>query len=1127
MLHLILGRTGSGKTEYVKRKIVDFISNGEKNITLLVPKHFSYVTGNAFLSALGEADYRFIDITDFDRLSNSVLNKYGVNEKTKLDDAGSAIIMSRAIKAVSDSLVLYKKRTSSPDFINAMLDAYVELKKSDVSIETLTEKTDDIERQVLRDKMHDISLIIGMYEAMLSDNFINSADDLNRLYDTLCRTDYLDGKTVFIDGFSVFSAQELKIIERFICSAKDVYMTFCCDSLHDNDNGFGVFSNIKKCLARIIQIAKSNNVAVSAPVVLEDNKKHSGSLKVLERNFFFAHEEIEDAENDSSIVLYSAKNIYKECDYTARTIKNLLRTGDYRCRDIAVVARNTEKYLPVLQNAFNAYSIPYFEDMRQKVDTQPLIKFVYYTLKCLESFSTDDILSYAKTMLLSISVEEISELENYVFMWRISGKKWCDEFTNHPNGFQSEFTDKDVKTLERINNTRKTIVGPLLSLKKSIKDADCRTVCEKIYYHLLTTKANENLLTLAQSLEKQGLITLAHEQDRIWRLLMDMLDQIVLTCGDSIINIKEFIDIFTLTVASTDLGSIPQGFDNIDVTSAERASASSPKVAFILGANEGEFPRSVSQNGLLAEKDRQSLKEIGIELKDSNEKMIIEEKFLAYTAVTLPSEKLYVTYSTGDLSEQGKAPSSIVGEILSLFENIKVLTDADFDDIDLIEGERAAFEYAASKWHENTAFANTLKSYFYNKGGEYADRIKAIQKQNDQSDYAFERNETAVKLFGKDMPMSASRTEIYHKCPFMYFCRYGMLAQPRKRAELNPMELGTVAHFILEKMFTTYSSDGIAAMDKTALSENIVAFLRQYLVEEIGMADADERFKYQFMRIGKTLLLVFQQLAEEFEQSKFVTKACELPIDIDAPVKPVFVELESGGKLYIKGSVDRVDIMKTDDGDFVRVVDYKTGKKEFSLYDVLNGINMQMLIYLMCIAENKDGEFSSLIPAGVLYMPVRRDIPYIESRNDEKSCYEALSSGLCMNGMVLDNESVIRGMENDIKGKFIPVKLRKTISGSLILKKQLDCVFDEIKGILKAMGDELQKGNIPARPFVKSESAPCDYCDYASVCVNKQNKKHKTPPFSGSASKENEYALKIIGERIEEDGENTVDSSAT
>lgn len=1092
MLQLVLGRSGTGKTKYTVDEICGRISAGEENILLLVPEQFSFVSGNVFLSRLGDENFNKVEISDFTRLSYEVRRLYGGVDKTVLDDSGKAILMSRAISAVQDSLRLYTKNRSSAGLITAMTDLYSELRTCDIGFFRLEELSATCTNETLKNKLYDISCILSAYESLIADEFIDSDTELIRLYEKLMTVDYFQGRTVYIDGFNGFTQQEIKILSRIFKGAQDVYITLCTDSVHDAQYGYGVFSNVKETAVSLMRLANECGIKTAPALVLDRMHRSEGSaLALLEKGLYNPEKETDQTPCEM-VTLCRADTIYDECAYIAAEIKKLLRSGKYRCRDIAVLSRDAEVYKAPLEAAFENYEIPFFHDERQAVVSQPLVNLIEFALKAVtHSYRSEDIFSYAKTNLVSVSNEEICSLENYAVLWRISGNQWKQEFTKHPNGFSSEFTQEDRALLHRLNGTREKVVLPLLKLEKDLRGASGAAAAKAVYEFLIHVHADKNLKKYAQRLERQQQSVLAQEQGRIWDLVMQVLDQMALTLGNEPVAAAEFANLFSLVIRLQDLGNIPQGLDNVSIGSAERMKLDNPPVVFIAGANEGIFPRNYHASGLLNESDREYLKNAEIDLFANGRRMAVQEKFIAYCAVTACTKRLFVSCCTASANGEAMTESSLITEIQEILPNCRQVRTADFDVLERIGSSTTAFELCASLWKENSVLSQSLKQYFrYDE--LYKDKIRALEFQCDEKDFEIENSETATALFGRELYLSASRADVFYNCPFMYFCRFGMEVRPRKVAEMDPMQTGTVIHYVFERLFSEYTVAALCAMDDKVRLQTVNAVLSEYLEQEMGMhREENKRFTYLFLRLQKVINLVVERMIEDFSNSSFEPDACELPIDRDGDIKPLEVPLDDGGRVIVRGSVDRVDLMEADGKKYIRIVDYKTGQKVFDLNDIVNGLNMQMMIYMICIQEGASGKYEGALPAGVMYMPSGRNLPQMSRDAGDDEVKKEICRDLKFSGVVLDDTQVLSGMDHMVTDEMIESGKYRGITGKLVTLRQFGLLSSVIKGLLREMGEVLHRGDIGVRPVqysAASKHMPCDFCDYTDVCENKQKK---------------------------------------
>ena len=1085
MLNLIYGRAGSGKTEYVFSKIKALSTSGCE-IVLLTPEQFSFISERRLLKDLGERNISKVVNLSFSRLSNEISRLYGGDKLPVLSKGARAVMMKKAIQTVQDSLVLFNKNIQSNSFINSVLKIYDEMKSCRVFVEDIIGVSNSVEKEMLRLKLKDIALIIEAYDALIDGEYYDSENELTRLYNKLVNLDYFENKTVFIDGFSGFVAQEYKILEVILKQAENVYITFCTDDANSADEN-SMFSYVNSNIAILKGVAKKTGCELNEEIYLTENKRAQNEELELVEKFALNNIKQEVSSEPENVSLYCARNISDECDNVADKISKLLREG-WRAKDITVICRSLDKYQKELQFSFDKYNIPYFNDERQSISSQPLIMLVNFLIRAVVySLRSEDIFSLLKTGLSALDENEINALENYAFVWNISGGKWKREFTESPRGFSEELSDRDKSALISLNASRKYIIDIIGKFKSRCACANAKDICKALYYALLDLKADEKLRELAIELDKNGKSHLSLQQERVWDLLMEILDKFATVGGESIISLKEFYKLFNLMISNEDFGVIPAGLDNVQIGSADRIRCDNPRAIFIIGANEGEFPQSVISSGLLSETDRASLVDYDFKLYSYGKALNAQELYFAYMALSSAKEKLFVSYiSAGD----GGSESAIIRGIKGVFVNAEINQSGSGYSINSIESSENAFELLAAHYNDNNSFIASLKEYFSTLDG-YKSRLSAVEKLIENGDINLESKDIARDLFGNNMFLSASRIEDYYNCSFRYFCKFGLNARPLMKAQLDPMQTGTAIHYVLEMIIKEKGSRALSELSKEEVVILVNNALSDYLNNKMGNSEEfTARFKYQFMRLSKMIVFVVWRLCEEFSQSDFEAKAFELKIgstDGGDEVDSKEITLDNGGSIRIRGAVDRVDTFEKDGRRYVRVVDYKSGKKEFLMNDIINGLNLQMFIYLFTLAESQS-QYSG-ISSGVLYMhSARRVISVDKNKTSEVSKEE--DKDFKMRGVVLNDEEneIAKHMEHDLKGRFIPVSNKNgSLSGNIVSAAQLGAISKKVDEMIKQMGNSLHSGMISQNPvFAKNHMHTCEYCDYRDVCSNRK-----------------------------------------
>lgn len=1081
MLYLIKGRAGSGKTNYLRQKLVETLNNSQSKPLLIIPEQFSFDTEKAMLKFLGAKKLKQFDILSFSRLAFSSLKNTPYLTKNIPDSGVRNVLMSEALKELDGRLNVFTYSKANSETLSALVDFSKELKYCSIDDDFLKEKIEVLDSGFLKEKLQELSLINEGYNALVSQSFFDDTDSVRILTEYATEVNLFKNRTVFIDGFRTFTKQEFDCLEVMLSQADDVYITLCTDR---NPKRFSSFDFIKKFENRLRTVASKSNIVVEEHFCLQNDNTFPTDIFQLEKALFSQHSD--RVESDGSIQIFECSDSDEECEFVSNTIKKLLRTEGYRCRDIAVIERTGGVYKQRLISALKRLDVPVFDDSKRSLSFETLFVYINSVLSCItEGFTTENIFNYLKTGFSRLSVSQVCTLEKYALVWGINGKAWLNDFTMHPDGFGNNFDEKSQSKLSQINKLRKKAVFPLVMLKKETEDKDCKEIAEVIYNFLVEQNVPDKLYELYTSLNDDGFPVEAERHSVSWVVLTELLDTMA-TLGDGKYSgLKRWFEMFRLLVDSKEIGEIPQGLDEVRIGSADRIRIEQVKVVFLVGVNKDEFPLVSVKNGILTDSDRVNLTAIGLEVKPPFEDSIDEERFIAYCAVTAASEKLYLSYKTTNDDGSKGLKSEIIETALNVVSEPSVNVYSLIDVVEKIEGEDGAFSLLSKNFNTNSTLTTTLFEYF--KGNEaYKGKISALKNINNSSRLSFDDYTVSEKLFGNDIYLSASRVEGFYNCPFSYFMRYGLKAEPLRVAELDPAQSGTIVHLVMETVLKEYPKASFLTADEDSLKTTVSRVLTEYLDEKMGgTAEKSKRFMFLFNRLLDISMAIIERLKGEFDVGSFEPVDFELKIGGDE-IPSYQLPLEKG-QVTITGSVDRVDLMEKDGVKYIRVVDYKTGKKEFKLSELFDGLNIQMVLYLMALEKNGKDYYGDVVPSGVLYLPSRIGIGnFLEERSpsQENIAAQKRVSGK-LSGMVLDSPVVFNGMGVDKIPDYFPVGYKKDGSAkgdyySLENFKNLSRVIDNK---IIDMGNSLHKGNIAPVPTGKDgEGKMCKYCSYKSVC---------------------------------------------
>ncbi len=1085
MLRLILGAGGTGKTAAIYNRIQELVSQGENRILMLVPDQSTFEAEKSLLDLLGAAKSKSVEVFGFEGMCRNVFQKTRTVLQNVIDNGTRTVLMSLALEQLSEKLkMLPTKRNRA--VAEMMLEILSSCKKSGITTDMLRQASQKISDETLSAKLRETALVLDTFNALLSQSYIDPLDNLDRLKQLLTENEEIFRNSVlFVDAFSGFTAAQLEIIRILLNRCREVDVALTLDS--NSDKSEDVFKVSRITEEQLISLAKRDFIDIKAPVHLDEPRRFEDeALKLLSQGVFRRSPQVSE-EIPDSVVLYTASDLIEECEFVARRIKELILHKGLLYSDISVICRDPAAYRGILGITFEKYEIPYFMDIQAEIGVKPVVRFINAVFRLLtDGFQREDFLSLLKTGLTQFSEEEISIFENYVYVWNLSGKGVCAPFTQNPKGYAEDFSDQDRQRLQIAEDVRKSVTEPLLLFREEAKGKTGKEITVLLYQLLETLRVPDALSSLYDELESGPHKGLGEEQIRVWALLMDALDKTVAAVGELPLSLERYYELLLLQISNIEFSTIPQTLDSVTVTTAQRVRGTKQKAAFLIGCTDGDFPAVPHTSGLFSDYEVKQLLLNDIPISDDYSYVANLETFMAYCVVLSPSDFLFVSCPLVTMEGERKKPSSIFAEITKVFPRLYVRDKTDYDSRD---DAMTALTPAFEEYARSLALGHSeLKGLadFFDSDPRYSSGRLAITRALDKAPFKIENPANARLLFGQQLTVSASQVESFSKCRFSYFCNYGLGIKERRKAEIDQLEYGTMVHYILELFFTKYSKTEYSQLSEKEIMTFIRAAVSDYLEGYLGGSDTKaQSFLYRLEVLCDNLKLLLTHIIAELAQSDFSVADCELKIGKDIPAYTV--KLPTGQNIAVCGSVDRVDVMRTDSDTFLRIIDYKTGPKTFRLSDIMFGLNLQMLLYLCSIQANGQQRYGDITPAGILYMPAV--VPNISADGlTQQKISDKINSDFKMNGLLLDDVRVIKGMDKTEGAKYIPVKIKNgsnVKSDSLATLEQMGKLFRKINDTVAKMGERLYGGDIAAQPL-KGGADACQYCAYGSVCAYRQ-----------------------------------------
>ena len=1089
MLRFLLGRAGSGKTSRILDEISEYVKKGTEGLYLIVPEQYSHEAERILCRACGAGMSLYGEVLSFSRLCVRVFSELGGIGDRFIDEAGRVLVMSRALELASSGLKTGRAIAGNVEFISQMIETAKQMKNACITADALRNAANMTDTS-LKDKVLDVANILEIYWGLLDSDVKDPDDRLTRLAEMLPESSFGNGSHIWVDGFDDFTMQQYHVLEKLLEKDCDITISLTWDGSVDREY---VFSKQRKAFSMITDTAARLGVYCRVEHMSGSMVGRPEELRFLEEHLYSAGTPVFEGDTEH-IRLISCRDPIEESQAAGAEILRLVRSGA-RFRDIAVAACDIEGYGSILDSVFDKYGIPVYRNVKNDILTMPPVLAITSALRVIISgWDYDSVFSYLKTGYAPISRDECDVLENYVIMWNIRGSMWYREeaWNLSPEGYGG--TEDDV-LLEQINEARIRAALPLRKLGKAMEKAVTDGERLKALYGFIEdTGIYEKLEEEAAKLMELSEPEAAAELRQLGEVLTGAFEQYYSVAGECECRLEEFLYRFELLLSKYDMGAIPTSVDSVVLGGIDRIGSREIKHLIVLGAVDGAIPKISPALGVFSDAECRQLNSCDINMPQNSDERLFGDIATVYKLFTQAKESITVMYPAFGVTGNGAERSEIVQSIEVMFSITPERADRDML---RTAAEKPCRELAAA-YRAGTGGACCAAYEVFCGDAAFEELYRRVLKVRSKSDGTKLTPETAKKLYGEKLSMTASRVDKFASCQFAYFMRYGLRAKPRTPAKFDASVIGTFMHYILENVtreaktrggFKNVDNDFCAKLTKKYVGE----FVRDSLM---GMEDKSARFKYLFNILTEDAVSIVLNMAEELRTSDFQPVDFELDFSKMGELPPYEIE-EEGINLSVRGVVDRVDGWVHNGKLYVKVVDYKTGLKTFSLSDVWYGMGMQMLIYLFALQKLGRQKYGmEVVPAGVLYTPAR-EVILSQSRNisPEELKKERIKS-MRRTGLLLDDSEMLAAMENGDTPKYLPVKITKDgqyAGDSIASLEQLGILSKHIDKTLALMGSEILNGDIVTDPYFKNQADnACHYCDFYHVCHYDEKEEQNT-----------------------------------
>ena len=1108
-LRFCFGPSGSGKSHRIYEEIMQRAAEEPgRNFLIIVPDQFTMQTQKDLVMRSDRDGILNIDVLSFGRLSHRILEEVGTKEMPVLDDTGKSLVLQKVAADLKEQLPAMGSLLHKQGYIHEVKSAISEFMQYGISTQDMDKLiTSAQKRGALAMKLKDLKTLYRGFQDYIRDHFITTEETLDVLRRSLSKSKILKGSVVVFDGFTGFTPIQNRLIQELmrVCAETIVTVTIGVgEDPYKMDGEQKLFHLSKKTVADLEKLAAEAEVERGEDLFVKGGPNRfakAPALHYLEQNLFrYQYEPY--AGEQQEIHMFEALSPREEVHQTALYIRHLIREQGMTYRDIAVVIGDLEGYASYVETEFGQLEIPCFLDRTRGIVLNPMIEYIKSALQLyIKDFSYDTVFHFLRSGMADISREEIDELENYVIRTGARGyRTYSRLFTRRTEELQGNAEGSEQaeeKTMERLNRIRQQFMDAveILHMGSQEKAGD---YVSHLYDFLEQNQVQQKLLNYQQQFEKEGDLSRAREYAQIYRLVMDLLDQVYELLGEEEISRQEFADILEAGFGEITVGTIPQNVDRIVVGDMERTRLKQVKVLFFLGVNDGSIPKNASKGGIISDMDREFLIESGTEMAPSPRQQMYIQRLYLYLNMTKPSEQLYLSYAKVNSEGKGIRPSYLIDTVRKLFPAMSVEYPQNRSRLEQIEGRQEGARYLAEELREYVEgtlpeeerqdFYLMYRAYEADAAGRDLLTRAAFRRYRESGLSRI----VARALYGQQLENSVSRLETYAACACRHFLQYGLSLQEREEFGFEASDMGTVYHAVLENFAGKLAESNLTWWDFTedfaakAVKESVEAYAATY-GETVLYSSA--RNEYAITRMSRILIRTVLTLQKHLKQGSFQPDDYELSFRFAEDLDSIHVDLSEDEKMHLQGRIDRIDVSEDAEHVYVKVIDYKSGNRKFDLAALYYGLQLQLVVYMNAAMEMESRKHpdKEIVPAALLYYHI--DDPTIETPVEltDEQINEQILAKLRMNGVVNSDPEVVERLDRYMQDKSVVIPVEKKKDGSfsarsgVLSREEMQLISSYVDAKIRSIGREILDGKIAANPYEKGNEEACTYCAYKKV----------------------------------------------
>ena len=1102
-LQFYFGPSGCGKSRRLYQKIIEQSQeNPRQNFLIIVPDQFTMQTQKDLTVLHERGGILNIDVLSFGRLGHRILEEVGSRQVPVLDDTGKSLVLQKVASDLKDELPTLGSLLHKQGYLHEVKSAISEFMQYGIGTEDVSKLIAYAQKRgALALKLKDLETLYKGFTDYIHGNFITTEETLDVLRRSLKKSKLLPGSVVVFDGFTGFTPIQNRLIQELMRTCGQVIVTVTLGEGEDPyrlDGEQRLFHLSKKTVKDLEKLAEEAGVQREPDVFIRSGKgdrfANAPALRALEQNLFrYTVKPFEEPAEE--IRLFEAVTPGEEVRQTGLEIKSLIREKGIAYRDIAVITGDLEGYAPYVETEFEQMDIPCFIDRTRGIVLNPMIEYIKSALELyLKDFSYEAVFHYLRSGLSDVSREDADLLENYCIRTGIRG------YRSYSRLFVRKAGAAEEETLAGLNAVREQLMAQVEILHGKKQDL-AKNYVNALYDFLTVNRVQEKLASYEAFFQEKGDLSRAREYAQIYRLVMELLDQVYGLLGEEVISLQEFSDILEAGFGEIQVGTIPQNVDRVLVGDMERTRLKQVKALFFLGVNDGNIPKSASKGGIISDMDREFLQESQLELAPTPRQQMYIQRLYLYLNMTKPSNRLYLSYAKINSAGKSLRPAYLVDVVQKLFPALTVEYPQNRSVLEQIVTRKEGMSYLAGglrQYVEGGLSGDGQQEFFtvYQAYGE--EKVRGARTLLTQAAFKRYRERglsaaVARALYGWRLENSVTRLETYAACAYRHFLQYGLELKEREEFAFENVDMGNVYHGVLEQFANKLEESGYTWFDfPEEFSQSAVHEALESCAAAYGdtVLYSSARNEYAITRMERILTRTVSTLQKQLKKGSFRPDEYEMSFQFTDRLESINVMLSDKEKMRLQGRIDRIDIAEDEEKIYVKVIDYKSGNRQFDLAALYYGLQLQLVVYMNAAmeieAEKHPGK--QVVPAALLYYHMEDPTVETPVELSDEEINEQLLAKLRMNGVVNSEPDIVERLDKTMQDKsdVIPVEKKKDGSfssrSSVMNGEELQLISGYVNSKIKQIGREILDGRITLDPYEKGTGEACTFCAYRRVC---------------------------------------------